>query len=126
MPKKVTSTSFVGGSNLVVFKDAKNRDAGWKFVEFATRPEVQATWYETVAALPSVKSAWEQGTLKTDENLAIFGEQLNDAQAPPAIATWEEIGEKLNGTLEKVTVGKLSAEDGAEEMQQTADSIGAR
>ena len=27
MPKKVSATSFVGGSNLVVYKDSKNKDA---------------------------------------------------------------------------------------------------
>ncbi len=48
MPTKETNTSFVGGSDLAVFKRPKNRDAAWKFVEYLTKPETQAKWYEIV------------------------------------------------------------------------------
>jgi multiple sugar transport system substrate-binding protein len=126
MPKKETGTSFVGGSNMVVFKGSKNRDSAWKFVEFTLRPEVQAKWYETVAALPSVKSAWQQGTLASDKQLSMFGDQLEDAKAPPAIAKWAEVETAINGELEKVTVGQASPDQGADAMQQKADSIGVR
>ena len=37
-PTKETSTSFVGGSDLVVFKTSENRDAAWKFVEWLSSP----------------------------------------------------------------------------------------
>ena len=32
--RRTADTSFVGGSDLVVFKNAENRDAAWKFVEY--------------------------------------------------------------------------------------------
>ena len=38
-PKTDGRTSFVGGSDLAVFKDAKNRDAAWKFVKLPVRPQ---------------------------------------------------------------------------------------
>ena len=34
MPTEDAGTSFTGGSDWVVFKDAKNRDTAWKFVDF--------------------------------------------------------------------------------------------
>ena len=61
MPTEEAGTSFVGGSNLAVFKDAANRDAAWKFVDFLMQPDVQQTWYETVTDLPSVQASWESG-----------------------------------------------------------------
>ena len=49
MPEKDTKTSFVGGSDLVVFKDSDNKDAAWKFVEFLSDPATQQKWYTTVS-----------------------------------------------------------------------------
>ena len=47
MPKDVKQASFIGGSNLAVFKNSKNRDAAWKFVQWLSQPDVQAQWYAT-------------------------------------------------------------------------------
>jgi multiple sugar transport system substrate-binding protein len=117
-------TSWIGGSNLTVFKDSDNKAAAWAFVEYLTRPEVQVKWYDVAAALPSVQSAWDDPAMADDESLAVFGEQLASTQAPPAIATWSEISTKLNEELEKMTVGDQSPEDTAAAMQEAATSIG--
>jgi multiple sugar transport system substrate-binding protein len=125
MPEKDTKTSFVGGSDLVVFKDSDNKEAAWKFVQFLTDAKTQQKWYETVAALPSVESAWDGGELSTDDKLALFGEQLKDAKSPPPVPKWEQVAaEAVNAELEKATVGDSSAEQAAEAMQQKAQSIG--
>jgi multiple sugar transport system substrate-binding protein len=125
MPEKETKTSFVGGSDLVVFKESANKEAAWKFVEFLIDPKTQQKWYETVAALPAVESAWEGGELSTDEKLALFGEQLKDAKSPPPIPKWEQVAvEAVNAELEKATAGDASADQAANSMQQKAESIG--
>ena len=54
VPAKVSSTSFVGGSNLVVYKDSKNKDLAWKFVEYLSDPATQVAWYTDVTDLPAV------------------------------------------------------------------------
>jgi multiple sugar transport system substrate-binding protein len=125
MPEKDSRTSFVGGSDLVVFKDSENKDAAWKFVEYLSQPEVQQKWYTEVSALPSVESAWEQGELAEDEQISLFGEQLRDAKSPPPIPKWEQIAvEAVNAELEKATTGGVAAEQAAQSMQQKAASIG--
>jgi multiple sugar transport system substrate-binding protein len=123
-PTETTGTSFVGGGNLAVFEQADNKDAGWAFVEFASRPEVQVTWYETVRDLPAVQAAWEDEALAGDELLAAFGEQLDDAKSPPAIPTWEEVATAIDGQIEQVVVGDSSPEDACAAMQAEAESIG--
>ena len=59
MTKKVTATSFLGGSNLVVFKESENKDAAWAFVRFLTDPKTQALWYTTSSDLPAVQAGWD-------------------------------------------------------------------
>ena len=126
MPEKETGTSFVGGSDLVVFNGSGNKEAAWAFVKYLLKPDVQRKWYETVSDLPAVQSAWDQGELANDPHLQLFGEQLKDAKSPPPIAKWEQIAsEVVNAELEKATVGGASAEQAAKAMQEKASSIGA-
>ena len=124
IPEKESATSFVGGSNLVVFSDSENKDAAWAFIEFMTRPETQVAWYEEATVLPAVQAAWDDPALSGDENVAVFGEQLSDTQAPPSVSTWNEVANAINENLERVTVGNASAADGAAAMQEAATGIG--
>lgn len=125
MPKGASSaSSFIGGSNLAVFKDAKNRDGAWKFVQYLMRPEVQVKWYQTVNDLPSVRAAWDDPALADDAMLAMFGDQLNDAKAPPSIVTWEQVAAVVDGELERLAKGVAPAADAAAAMQEKASSIG--
>jgi multiple sugar transport system substrate-binding protein len=125
MPKEESGTSFVGGSDLVVFKNSENKDAAWEFVQYLLDPATQAKWYETVSDLPAVEDAWNRGKLGTDDNLQIFKEQLGDAKSPPPIPKWEQIAsEVVNTEMEKALVGGESAEQAAQNMQQKAESIG--
>ena len=74
-----------------MFKDAKNRDGAWKFVQWLSKPEVQVKWYQAVKDLPAVQSAWDDASLSGDPYLKVFGEQLEDAKSPPTIPTWEQV-----------------------------------
>lgn len=124
MPKEKSGTSFVGGGNLAVFKDAKNRDAAWKFVQYLLKPEVQVKWYDVVGDLPSVKGAWQDPKLSGDKHLQTFGKQLEDAKSPPAIATWEQVATVIDTQIEKVVNGVVTPADAAKTMQAEATSIG--
>jgi multiple sugar transport system substrate-binding protein len=124
MPTEEAGTSFVGGSNLAVFKDAANRDAAWKFVAFLMQPDVQQTWYETVTDLPSVQAGWESGTLAEDPRLATFGQQLEDAKAPPSYPTWEQVASVIDGQIEAVVKGGEDPSAAVEAIQSEATSIG--
>jgi multiple sugar transport system substrate-binding protein len=124
MPKKVSATSFIGGGNMVVYKDSKNKDLAWKFVQYLTDPKTQVAWYADVTDLPAVQAAWDDPTLKNDKNVALFGQQLKDTKAQPATATWSELATALNGTLEKMTTGGMDPKAAADEMQQEATTIG--
>ena len=78
-----------------------------------------------MSALPSLTSAWEEGELSTDKQLALFGEQLKDAKTPPTIPHWEQVAaDAINTEMEKAMVGDASAEEAAKAMQAKASSIG--
>ena len=124
MPKKVSATSFVGGSNFVVYKNSKNKDAAWAFVQYLSDPATQVNWYKEVTDLPAVQAAWSDPALAGDPNVAMFGEQLKDTKAQPATSTWSEVATSLNSTLEKLTTAGMSPQEAADEMQTEAQKIG--
>lgn len=124
LPTEVTATSFIGGSNLAVFKDSANPDAAWKLVQWLSEPDVQAAWYETTTDLPSQQAAWDDSRLTADPKLAAFGEQLTDAKAPPVVATWAQVNSAGETVVEQIARGAVSIEDGLAELQKQADAIG--
>ncbi|MEV0392241.1 sugar ABC transporter substrate-binding protein [Polymorphospora rubra] len=124
MPAKKSATSFIGGSNLAVFKDAKNRDGAWKFIEWLSRPEVQVRWYAASAALPAVQAAWQDTSLSGDANLKVFGDQLADAKAPPTFQTWEQVAAAFDIEVEKLAKSGEDPATVARTVQDRAASIG--
>ncbi|MEV6302023.1 sugar ABC transporter substrate-binding protein [Actinoplanes sp. NPDC051861] len=124
MPSMKSSTSFIGGSNLAVFKDAKNRDSAWKFLAWLSRPDVQVKWYQAVSDLPAVQASWADPALTGDAFLSVFGEQLKSAQAPPAFPTWEQVAAAIDNEVEKVCVAGEDPAAALKAVQAQADSIG--
>jgi multiple sugar transport system substrate-binding protein len=124
LPKKMTNTSFLGGSDMVVFKNSSHRDAAWKFVQYLSQPDVQVKWYNSVKDLPAVQSAWNDSSLAGDKNLSVFHQQLGDAQGPPVISTWEQVATYIDNDMEQVMFGKMSSQQAANDMQQKATATG--
>jgi len=118
------STSFVGGSDLVVFKDTANRDTAWKLVQFLSDPKTQVKWYQSSTDLPSVKSAWNDPELSADPKLAKFGKQLETAVAPPSFSTWEKVAAQFDSQIEKVCKAGLDPGDALKQVQMSATSFG--
>jgi len=123
-PKKVSGTSFIGGSDLVVFKDAKNRDGAWKLAQWLSTPEVQIKWYQASGSLPALESAWKDPSLADDKKLAVFGEQLKDTNFPPTIPTWTQVAAAADTQLEQIVKAGKDPAVAMKELQATADSIG--
>lgn len=124
IPAGESSTSFAGGSNLVVFQDSDNADSAWKLVDWLTQPEVQVEWYDITGDLPSQQSAWDDPALTEDAKLAVFGEQLEDTVAPPVTTTWVQVNAAADSVLERMTVSGLAPEEALADLQQQATSIG--
>ena len=124
MPKDKEGTSFTGGGDLVVFKNSKNRDAAWKFVDFLTQDAQQQKLYDLVGSLPAVQSTWQSGKLASDPLLKTFGEQLKQAKSAPAVATWEEVAAPLDDAIEQVSLGKAKPDAALKQAEDKANGIG--
>jgi multiple sugar transport system substrate-binding protein len=124
IPAKTTSSSFVGGSDFAVFKNSKNRDTAWKFIQWLSDPKTQVKWYQSSTDLPSVASAWTDPSISADPKLGEFGTQLKTAQAPPSFPTWEQVVATFDTAMEKVTKTGADPAAALKTVQSQADSIG--
>lgn len=123
-PDGEQGSSFVGGGDLAVFQDSDNADSAWKYVQWLSEAETQQAFYEEVGDLPAVQSAWEAGELAEDEQLQVFGAQLETAVSPPAVPTWEQVAAAIDSLTEQAAKTDLSSEDAVAEMQAKAAAIG--
>lgn len=118
------NTSYIGGSHLAVFKNAKNRDGAWKLVRWLSKADTQEQWFKISGDLPAVQSAWDSKALSSDPYLKVFGKQLENAQNAPAVTTWTQIGALIDAEAEKVAKGASTPEEAQAAIQSGAKKIG--
>ncbi len=123
LPKKKTSTSFVGGSNWCIFEDSQKKEEAWKFIEFMSRPDIQIKWYQLTTDLPTRKEAWENEFFDDKPMVKVFGEQLQDTQSPPKIQKWEEMATKINQQMEQAVFGEVTAEEALVVMEKDITDV---
>jgi len=115
--------SFVGGSNLVTFKNSKQKPWALRFLSFINTPEIQAKWYTLTNDLPAVKKAWDQEELKNNWYLDAFHKQLENTQSPPPHPSWEQMASLIAKIQEKIILNKITMEDGHRQLEQDINLI---
>lgn len=113
MPKKKTRTSFIGGSNLVIFQDSKKKDAAWKFVEFMSQAKNQLEWFKISGSLPANRMAWKDPYFESQPMMKVLAEQLEDAQAPDVVPQWAQIESFIQQRVQEACYGKKTPEEAA-------------
>ena len=123
MPANQSGASFIGGSNLVMFKSSKNKEWAWKFIEFMMTAENQSAWYGFSKNLPAVQAAWDSPALAENPHLKAFRQQLENAIAPPTIPEWEQIANAVSDVVEPVMHGKRTATEALSDLSTKAAII---
>ncbi|MCD7035152.1 sugar ABC transporter substrate-binding protein [Metabacillus sp. GX 13764] len=102
MPKKENNTSVLGGCDLTVFQYTKHKEEALKFMAFMSKPETQVKWLKMTNALPAAKEAWNDPSLKEDQNYKTFGDQMVNAKPMPGVKQWEPLAQSYLTTFEKI------------------------
>ncbi|KUO22716.1 ABC transporter substrate-binding protein [Streptomyces dysideae] len=113
--KRVQVSNPVDG--LGVFKTSKNKEAAWKFIEFAVSHESNSKWNESAGAIPSHTEAAKDAWISKAEPTKLAAEALNDGstsivQLPYYLPDWNSISKADNEpNFQKVLNGDMSAKD---------------
>lgn len=123
----------IGGASLWMMdnKDDAKKDAAWKFIEFTTTPEVQATWSMSTGYFAINPAAYETEEMKTfiaeNPNFMTAINQLNDAPVNgytagvlSGVATEARI--LFNEAMEKTYNGEYTPQEAVDFLAESVNS----
>jgi multiple sugar transport system substrate-binding protein len=113
--KRVQVSNPVDG--LGVFKNSENKEAAWKFIEFAVSHEENSKFNESAGQVPANNDAAKDAWVSEAEPTKLAAEALTDGsttivQLPYYLPDWNTISKADNEpNFQKVLLGKMSAKD---------------
>jgi multiple sugar transport system substrate-binding protein len=82
--------TFVGGSNLMMFKSSKNKDAAWELVKFLSQDQVQTDYANLMGMFPARKEA-QSKVGEQDDNHKQFFAAIQQGRTYAPIPQWGQI-----------------------------------
>jgi multiple sugar transport system substrate-binding protein len=80
--------TFVGGSNLAIFKASKNKDQAWKVIKHLMKKQSQIEYCKVTGFLPSRKEAFDHPYFAADPKRKVFKEAVKYGRTYPCIPAW--------------------------------------
>lgn len=123
--------TFIGGSNLTVFKGSKNKDAAWDVIKYLSSDEAQMAYSKLSGQLPAKKALIESPELTKDSGFAAFSEAVKKAKTYPSIPQWgptETALQKYFGNVWDIVAGvngTYSIESVKKQLDQAAKEVDA-
>jgi multiple sugar transport system substrate-binding protein len=90
---------------IVMFKNSKNKQEAWKFVEYLYTTGMRARFTQDEDFLPVTKEEAQNEHYSNDAELKVFVELLPMARFAPLIASWEIVAQRTTEALQKVYLG---------------------
>ena len=117
-PYKVKPGSYLGGTGLVIPAGAANKEAAWRFIEFATRLENAINVYKYAGAAPGLKAALESPEVSVPDpyfgdqvTLPLFLQATETAHHFPYIRQWNEVPGAIETAVTAVLLGEQTAQE---------------
>jgi ABC-type glycerol-3-phosphate transport system substrate-binding protein len=118
-PKGKKAVGTFGGWNLVVYENSKHKDAAIKFVQFMTRPDVNAAVVDLIPAnVEAAKGFLQKSRSRPD----VILEHLNNARPRPLSTRYLEVSEAQQNMVQKILSG-TAVEAAAKEACATIDAL---
>lgn len=117
--EKGMAVTAANGFSLMMPKNSKNKDAGFKLIEYLTRTENQI---RLTLSFPARKSAIANEKYQTTY-LAPFAKQLELSMPESSHTKWPEIEKIIYNHMQLVVAQKETAKEAAEKMANEVDQI---
>lgn len=116
------SIDVVGGEDIVLFKQSKNKEAAYEFLRFILSDEYQLKMSET-GQIPVKLSVIESDAIQNHPYLGVFLEQLRTSKARTAHPQWQKMDEVLTEAGQLVIRGELTPQAALDSAAQQIDAI---
>ncbi len=119
--------SYLGGTGLVIPAQSKNKEAAWKFIEYAMRVENQVQVYKTAGAAPALTAALQSAEVNAadpyfgnEKVFDVFLDALKSAKHYPYVRQWNDIDVAISQALEKIGAGQKPVQEALDEAAKVA------
>jgi multiple sugar transport system substrate-binding protein len=116
------SVSVVGGEDIVMFADSRNKEAAWKFTQFLLSPWAQATMAPT-GQIPVIKAALEDPFIVNHPYYGVYLEQLQTARPRTPHPAWTRIEDAIQTAFQLAVAGELSAKEALDRAAAQVDQL---
>jgi multiple sugar transport system substrate-binding protein len=115
--------TFVGGSNLMMFKSSENKDAAWELIKFLSQDQVQTDYANLMGMFPARAEA-QQAVGESTPNHEAFFQAIQQGRTYAPIPQWGQIENAYKGRFGNIldsAAGKGSGDYSPELVQQQLD-----
>jgi multiple sugar transport system substrate-binding protein len=119
--KDVRSSSVNGSEGWAILKQAKNKDAAWKLLEYMASPAWQKKSAIIAGDYPILSSLYSDPELqKNVQDFAVYGEQFKYLAVRPQVPGYAQKSDIIQKHLHEALLGKVSPK---EAMDAAADEV---
>jgi multiple sugar transport system substrate-binding protein len=123
--------SYLGGTGLVIPAASKQKEAAWKFIEYAMRMENQIGVYKLAGAAPALTAALESPEVNVEDPyfggqkaFSVFLEAMKTAQPFPYVRQWNDIDGIFTTAMQEISLGQKSVQQSLDDAAaQTDDAL---
>ncbi len=127
-PFKAQPGSYLGGTGLVIPASSKNKEAAWKFIEYAMRVENQIGVYKNAGAAPALTAALESPEVNAadpyfggQKAFGVFLESMKTAHHFPYVRSWNDIDTAFTTAMQEIALGQKTVQQALDDAATTAD-----
>lgn len=114
--------SYLGGTGLVIPSQSKQKEAAWKFIEYAMRLENQIGVYKYAGAAPALTAALQSSEVNAPDpyfggqkTFDVFLKAMKTAKHFPYVRQWSDIDVAFSTAMEQIGLGQKSVKDALDE-----------
>jgi multiple sugar transport system substrate-binding protein len=116
------SASVVGGEDLVMFADSRQKDVAWAFAQHMLSLETQMTMAPT-GQLPVLNAALEEPYIVEHPFYGVYLEQLQTARARTPHPAWSRIEDVIQLAFQRVVAGEQTAQEAFDAAATEVDAL---
>jgi multiple sugar transport system substrate-binding protein len=115
-----TTSSVVGGEDIVVMEGSANQEAAMKWAAYLLSPEAQKMM-ASVGQMPVLTSLIGDSSLPT--YFGVFQEQLKTAQARVPHPKWSDMDNAINNAYQRMLRGEQTPQEALDQAAQEIDAL---
>jgi multiple sugar transport system substrate-binding protein len=111
IPYQTTPTTLAAGDTLILFKQAKNKEAAWKFIEFLYADDYRLKYALGDGVLPEKISVAQNKQITENPAYNFFMEKLPTGRFEPVNVKSEDISKVVANALQSAYLNDMSPAD---------------